>query len=426
MARLGFIAVCMFSLTLGKLSQGWVDDDDTQWKVIDKFCFVEEGGKIIANVKTNSSYQNQYMALYYNKPFDGFEAVYRSEMACADKLRYATKVIPLHNLSKDYTIAVTGQIQRWWWVAFANCESKGNPAVYDEGVFVDEYSLHFTNPGGKFTAEFSYAYHGIFECQIFMLLLFIILLPIILFTRYRLSNAPTDKDGPVKSMSALAFVVFLHFVATCIILGHLDTYSSDGVGMPMSEEFYTLFKVVLHVVFMDMLLNMSLGLWIDQAQYRSRRIVVEILVVYVIASVGLLAYEYTVFDPVVDVYVWLSPPGTLIAFMRVLLGLWFARNLFNTYRADKRSGEKGRIYTGLGFTGLVWFPLLMFLLAIDAATGEWYKMRILVIIDELFTGFSYVVLFLVLYANSAIYEAPDNKAFTGIPMTQNDDDDRAV
>lgn len=385
-----FIAV-LASLVAGKKIEGSLPfAEGEMWKPIGRFCFIDSGGAFYLNI--TSDLDSQEVLFYHDMPETGFEKIWSTEMSCQKKRDLASTKIAMSSIGQDanYQVKVAGVIPRWWWVVFANCEV--NPRGF-EGLQVPEYSIEFLNPGGKFRAQFSYTDYGVYEFSICSLIVLLAIIPITAFMSYRFYKQP-DKIIASWSLRHLCMIEFFHLFAICLLLAHLDTFSSDGVGLPIVEHIYLFMSCFCQAWLIYLFVSIGKGAYIDHNEYVSgskQRSTFELLAAYVIVVTILLSYEYTVYDDLIEVYVYNTDVGTALCVFRVLYALYFVGCLVRTFcdQTDDRA-HKSMYYISIGVMGTLWILSLPLLVFISSQLDEWNQKRVLFPTEEFFQLMTYI------------------------------------
>lgn len=459
------------SLAGAMVCEGDVLDSDNQWKLICSFNYEMTGGLAEFNITSlHPYYRHQVVALYHDFESGGFADIAKTTKNCADKLKLAKRVTPINAIGKTgFTVRIISKARaRFWYVVIANCGGPGVEDVYDydnydeedlaemmaqkqiiynswdpsdpesshpnvdalgpthkifrqEGIYIRNYKFHLTNDGGKFKKEFSYSDQGIFEAEIFCLIVLLFLLPLSFYLHYKLSTA--NKLNAAASLRWIMWLEWIAFVDTAVMIAHLDVYSRDGIGLPVVLVLSELINAAIHYAFMAVFCLMAKGMWLDPKQFnvKEQRGVMEIMGIYLVLTALLLWHAFTIDDPVADDYVYNTIPGYIIAAMRTVLAFWFLVSLsLHFYRLpDKYVNYQANkfVYASVGVVGFFWLLSPLLLVLLGQFHYHWERKRYMVVCEELLTLLALAWMNPILYCNSQRQNVEDSNTkdgFTGV------------
>lgn len=278
------------------------------WIFLDKFCFDDTGisGKIAIDLQSNRRLPEHFVVGLYDDQRISWEEVYHSDLTCHQRLKHArTTVTPNAPMALHRSITVDEKVRpRWWYVVAATCGPNSDDGR-DRPLLEIDYSLHFTNVGGLWQAEFSWDEQGLLQCYaaccvlcLVWLALYLADLRVAIRNARRLHSAPFVVVGVLVAVSSSFSLSLLHYTV----------YASDGVGL----EWARVLGVVSHVGFQ--LGSIVFGVAMAKGWTLSNEALrtdpkFALLVGSLIAIEGLAYFwHYNIQDPARSIYIFNSPP----------------------------------------------------------------------------------------------------------------------
>lgn len=358
----------LFLCAEAMIQKGNFQATNTQWEYVAKFCFDTTGGTTIIDFDPSTSVAGQQVFLYDDLP-DGFPSLYDSGNSCPYKRELSNPNVRIYtNLSVPaggYVFNMFGMRPRWWYLVVANCDGP-------EQVNLD-YTVTFTNKGGKYSTQFSFDEQGIFEAQIFTLICVIIL--IFLFG-YSFKVQYSQNLRTHQLHAVMLAVMSLEFISLIMQLIHSSAYADDGVGHPNVLHAGFFFELLPKVWVTSLLVFIAKGWLISVGRLQDGviRSISEIMVLYLGVTITLYAWSFYLDDPIHLQSVYQTTPGVILVSLRVIIFAWFISCLYATWRVE-RNERKKRFYVGFFFVGLIYFFTLPTALVLANHVADWYQRK---------------------------------------------------
>jgi len=390
---LGFWSLLLLVPTLAKVSTGRFYSDNNQWALIDSFCADSTGGEVkLTQFSHSVYYPNQTIAVYHDLDdvVGGFPQLYKQHSSCQSKVAQAAKSFDLSRLEDDEGIVLipTTVVPRWWYVVVANCEIGG---PHGEGVGLINYNITWTNTNNgeisRFTYHFSKDQEGMFEMSIFSLIMLILLIPCAVFLYCRLKKDESDLAHKVVGLVLAALTV--HFFAVVFKIAHYDAYSYDGMGVPGVDDFAIVLDAIRELILVFMFIIVSKGMFISSETLRGMRAVLEVMFLYLCATIGLLYWAYSEIDPALQMYAYQSDAGVCLVLLRVLTLFWFLSSLQTSWRRERQQFKR-TFYICFAVFGMLWFLILPITVVVAELLDSWHRKKTVYILEQLFAFITYI------------------------------------
>lgn len=344
MMRLMLAFAFLLAPVIGKVTYGSIYSNETQFLLVEKFCFHPGGGELIMEWKEDARTRPGQKWLFFHDLDDGFPAIYNTGNSCPYKANLAVQEVLTSTSNAKFV--VQGIRPRWWYIVLANCDNEEIP----QQLSLEYFHLTLVNEGGKFQRHFSVDEEGVFETLIFGLLVIMILGALFVFSYRKTRN---DKETRVEQVHALMiFVCAVEFLSICLQMSHRSGYADDGIGHPGLVDFVVFLNLIPEMLVVGLIIFISKGyqisaMRIDESSLRS---VVEVMVVYFGACIAVSTWSFKQTDVVLMLTIYQTPPGTILTILRVVIFLWFLSNLNSTWRNERNTNKKA-FYLGFMFFG---------------------------------------------------------------------------
>lgn len=136
-----------------------------------------------------------------------------------------------------------------------------------------------------------------------------------------------------------------------------DAYAADGIGKVGVDDFGLALEQIPQLLLVALFICVGKGLYISTQTIKDVRSVVEVMVLYLIASIVLLYWSYTQENIATSEYAYLTAPGMCIIVLRLVTLLWFLSCFQATWRQE-RMQYKRNFYLGFGLFGAMFFLAL--------------------------------------------------------------------
>ncbi|KAJ9574659.1 hypothetical protein L9F63_008191 [Diploptera punctata] len=387
--QLVLLVMCpMFHFGYSKYVEGHIVTAEN-WAFVARFCFLSEEGQFEYYIEYESEYAVQNILLYYDSKTQ-WPAVYKSGKTCLQK--EAVLNITLHQIvnltaSSPYNLA-SGCVyynnrthdrrgwlrchnarrfrsarERWWFLAVSNCNGT-------KGLNMRYKFLMTNGPPGDywhehFSADEFYILPNLMASSIAYLLL---ILAVVMCT------------VELKSRQ-LFHTTYKLFVASVLLqeLGNVFQsiayikYAFNGVGFPRTKTLGRLCESASETVYLLLLLLLAKGFTVTRGRLRLASSVklTIFMCLYIVTYMVLFIYERLFFDPGEVLYMYESPAGYGLIFLRVIAWWMF---VYSTIFTLKHYPEKARFYYPFNIVGTLWFMAgPAFILAANNLIDKWVR-----------------------------------------------------
>ncbi|XP_046383046.1 transmembrane protein 145-like isoform X2 [Ischnura elegans] len=363
------------------------------WAFVARFCFLSAEGKFEYGLEYDKDYAVQNLLLYYDT-IHQWPSVYKTNKSCLEKesvLNIAqnqvinlTTELPKHSgciesLSGGKSVWVCHNIrsfrssrERWWFIAFSNCNST-------KGLNVRYKFLMTNGPPGDFWSEhFSADEFYILPilmafsvCYMFMILSVVIFAVELrsrqlLHTTYKIYTFSVVLQGWGVSMLSIAVVQFAH----------------DGVGFPSVKTFGQMLESGSEISFLLVLLLLAKGYTVTRGRLKASG-AAKLAVFMTFCSIThacLFLYQSMFFDPGEVLYLYESPPGYGLIFLRLMAWWMFVYSIVFTL---KHYPEKSPFYYPFNLVGTIWFVAgPIFIIIANNCIDKWVRETVVCAVEH--------------------------------------------
>jgi len=261
---------------------------------------------------------------------------------------------------------IDSKAPHFWYMAISNCNASAAGKTW-----AAQYSIHATNPGGRFSAEF-----GINEQQLLGLYLtftFFFYLPLLAVHAYGVVKLRAV-DAITMVVKAITAYLVLQFVASLFIFVHWAVFANDGFGINTLNRFGDVLQALAEILLTVLLLAMSQGWGISSLTFRDPNAIKAAAVAVTLAYLVLLFWRIAGESPESTLYYYESVAGGLALALRCLLCIYFVVSLRLTFREESNPKTRN-FYTMFGSLYGFWFLVLVFIVLIGAAVPPVYRER---------------------------------------------------
>jgi len=238
-------------------------------------------------------------------------------------------------------------------------------------MWVAQYDIHATNPGGWFTKEF-----GINEQQLlglYMAFTFFFYVPLLFVHLYGL--AKLHRVGAITMIvKAITAYIVLQLVGSFCIFIHWVLFAKNGFGVTSVNRIGDVLQALADILLTVLLLAMSQGWGISSLTFRDPNAIKAAAVAVTLAYLVLLFWRIAGEAPESTLYYYESVAGGLALTLRCLLCVYFVVSLRLTYREESNPKTRN-FYVAFGSLYGFWFLVLVFIVLIAAATPPVYRER---------------------------------------------------
>lgn len=389
---LSVLAVCH-----SKVVDGVIFKENTQWEFLAKFVFKKGGEGTYLNVKANEfdgekAGLGQNILLYHDVE-NGFPSVWESGRSCRYKESKAERVVPISSLSGEgITWSPKNTIPRHWYIAISNCNPTNNATLITrevEQAVHASYTITFKNGGAKFRGHFSDDTTGVFEaCIVF----FILLAVLVAMYAYSFLFMVKDRANMARTIVLIGGTgVFVHFFANLLEVAHLDSYSNDGIGIPSLHSAVLFLEQVPEIIFMTLMLLLAKGSFISSPEIQSQRGLIEVVTVYSVLVVAMIAWGIASLNDVYEEYLYSTPFGVTVIVARMIVFFIFVSTIWQT-RSRESLEVKRRFYLMFLFFGVYFFLTLPVSVLLASAFPHYHVKKADYIMANIFDiiGYSFV------------------------------------
>jgi len=251
----------------------------------------------------------------------------------------------------------------FWYFAVADC------AANSQGLDL-KYSISYINPGNFWWAQFSYDEQGIPQMYLFFSLYYLLLLIMQIRAAIRLHQI--DSLHPIVRI--LSVTVIVHFLSCVTSLIHYLVYGGDGVGAPGLKGLGELLSICAQILIMFICILVGKGWTITTNYLNDKLVIIAVTVLYFVAHLSLMIWDYVGRDPASTLYFYDSVPGLIVILLRLGLTCWFLWCLRTTIQLEGLM-EKKNFYVYFGGSFTLWFLLLPSIVAFALILEPWFRMR---------------------------------------------------
>jgi len=379
-----FCLICLLPWSAdAKTISGQIRKENTQWEYLGKFVFqaTSEGQEnTFIHVQADEDflshrfYASGQKILLYHETDDGFPMVWGSQRSCQYKVSKAKREIKISDIKKGNiynwkTWQPTQVIPRWWYIAIANCDNdpnkqdsrsdKRNRSDYPVPIPVTRYGISatykivFRNGDSKFRGHFNSDETGIFEACIVFFCVLLLLVGMYGFSFYKLTQF--DSGNMARSVILIGLsAVTIHFFANIFALAHYDAYSTDGTGLPSLFTFVLFLEQVPEIIIITLCLYVAKGIFTSAVEIQSNRGIMEVVVVYSIVVVTMLAWALNSENDVVDNDYLETPAGVVLMVARFVILTVFLTTIYERHSLESLE-VKRRFYKMFAVFGVCFF-----------------------------------------------------------------------
>ncbi|PNF18018.1 hypothetical protein B7P43_G12644 [Cryptotermes secundus] len=253
--------------------------------------------------------------------------------------------------------------ERWWFLAISNCNAT-------KGLNL-RYKFLMTNgpPGDYWHEHFSADEFYILPNLMASCIAYLLMILAIVMCTVEL------KARQLFHMTYKLFVasVLLQELGNILQSAAYIKYALDGIGFPRTKTLGRVCESASEIVYLLLLLLLAKGFTVTRGRLRlaSSIKLTIFMCLYVVTYTVLFVYERQFFDPGEVLYLYESPPGYGIIFLRIIAWWMF---MYSTIFTLKHYPEKARFYYPFNIVGTLWFmagPL--FILAANNLIDKWVR-----------------------------------------------------
>eukprot|EP00731_Ephydatia_muelleri_P030155 Em0021g678a len=272
------------------------------------------------------------------------------------------------------------QFSQWirphfWFVVYADPFTCGTEEPATNHVI--EYTLVFLNPDSNqmATDHFGEEQRGLLTFYCILLVVYIAGVALYVHTVWR----TIKKRGPMhETLKMLSVAMGLHFASTLLMFLYLWSFSFDGEGLQFLETFSALLEELAQCHTVWMLLGLSAGwtlhLTADIRDNGQLMVTATLTLLHVI----LVLWERSYKESHYTFHIHESPPGWLMAVLRLVLVALFANNLHDTVERE-RSTLKKDFYRSFSIWCYLWFLSFPALMVLTMVLPEYWRHRAMTI-----------------------------------------------
>eukprot|EP01104_Vermistella_antarctica_P020321 TRINITY_DN865_c0_g1_i2.p1 TRINITY_DN865_c0_g1~~TRINITY_DN865_c0_g1_i2.p1 ORF type:complete len:217 (-),score=37.35 TRINITY_DN865_c0_g1_i2:70-720(-) len=185
-------------------------------------------------------------------------------------------------------------------------------------------------------------------------------------------------------------------------------YSDNGKGILGLVGVAQALDLISTFIFMLTVTVIAKGWAISSMRLSHRRTLVVVFSLVLVAYVGFFIWSQFYFSEESTLYIYESIPGYGVLTMRFVTLVYFLAELCRTYRSEEQK-DKRTFYVVFGVFYTVWFLCLPVVVIIASLCSEWYRDKLITIINLTITTVAYSSLVFLLWPSRA------NKYFTIVP-----------
>ncbi|KAJ4444911.1 hypothetical protein ANN_06710, partial [Periplaneta americana] len=356
------------------------------WAFVARFCFLSEEGQFEYMIEYEAEYAVQNLLLYYDSA-NQWPAVYKTQKTCLQKesvlnvtlhqvvnLTVETRLSSgciFRNDSQTKRALITchsvrrfrSARERWWFLAISNCNAtKGLNVWYrflmTNGPPGDYWHEHFS------ADEFYILPNLLASCVAYLLMILAIIMCTVELKSRQLFHT---------TYKLFVVSVLLQETGNIFQTAAYIKYALDGVGFPRTKTFGRLCESASETIFLLLLLLLGKGFTVTRGRLRlaSSIKLTIFMCLYIVTYTVLFVYERHFFDPGEVLYLYESPPGYGLIFLRVIAWWMF---VYSTIFTLKHYPEKARFYYPFNIMGTLWFMAgPAFILAANSLIDKWVR-----------------------------------------------------
>jgi hypothetical protein len=375
------LAVMLSSQTVSSKVVSETIKSANAWSLVSRFCFeampegspentpgVQDDGEGIFRVTTTFKKKDRISVSLFFDTKDEWLDAYTStatELMCKQRQDLATKTYDMWKSMQctdrdctDYTplpwftddsvlptdeVTVTREFQfrgvtrRWFYVVVSNCDSSClvevgdgassdssdvSPFGYCHGDLDLSYEFTMLNGVGSNNMHFSADEIGVLTLSQLMFSLTCVSLILMAFIRSKLIHRKKFHT----TVSMLMVSIFLAFLQTLLAMIHYNRYSEDGVGIPTVLLTSQYIGVINDTLFTTLLILLAKGWTIVRRKISPQgRVKLSMFVTaHLCLSVLAITWSQYGYDVAKVSYMYESPPGQMIMYMKIVSGGWFS------------------------------------------------------------------------------------------------------
>ncbi|XP_071441224.1 transmembrane protein 145-like isoform X2 [Hetaerina americana] len=352
-----------------KFVEGHLVTSET-WAFVARFCFLSTEGKFEYGLEYEKGYAVQNLLLYYDS-IQQWPSVYKTNKSCLEKesvlsiaqnqIINLTTELPKHSgcierLTEGKSVWVCHNVrsfmssrERWWFIAFSNCNST-------KGLNV-RYKFLMTNgpPGDLWSEHFSADEYYILPILLaFCISYMLMILCVVIFA------------GWGVSMQSVSVVQFAH----------------DGIGFPAIRIFGRMLESGSEISFLLVLLLLAKGYTVTRGRLKAAG-AAKLAVFMTFCSIThacLFFYQSMFFDPAEVLYLYESPPGYGLIFLRLMAWWMFVYSIVFTL---KHYPEKSPFYYPFNLLGTIWFVAgPIFIIIANNCIDKWVRETVVCAVEH--------------------------------------------
>jgi len=409
----------------GGIVEGVYRGSDT-WLYLDRFVFVpastedDKGLMTITLDFPDANTSNPALMLFYKgdeeqgvqREFGLWERAYSTDLLCEEKALVAQQkggiYIPLPGnrpltryvdeegvprWSVTVTTRMTTNRARWMFITVGNCQP-GCGSQYCSNSLDFRYNMTLTNGSGS-SRYFSGEKFWFHETAILFVVLYALLTPVMLHTRYALIKERKYHHSVVL----LVFSIVTSAASSACYLAFYSSFASSGYESRGVMHAAVVFELLGDFSLLLMTILVAKGWTIVRRKISAlgRVRIATYMTLYVVASAACWIYYLEFSDPAEILYLYATIPGMILVFLRIFALGWFSYAMHVTrrkYRQKRHFYQKYWVFVG------AWIFTLPVLVALNNIVEMWYRDKIVNLLAHLSTFVCQAVL-IVMYSPQA-------------------------
>ncbi|EGG17507.1 glycosyltransferase [Cavenderia fasciculata] len=360
----------------------------SNWVFIDKFCISDDGATVSLNVDFGTS-RTTKLLLYSDSP-KNWGKVQSRDLSCYEKIGAASTVIGWNSTLLGRVVPVNQQRDRWWYVAFANCERIPTSVIAPQ-INISSYEIVFKNQGDGFDRAISADQHGIPQTQLFFFIFYLMMLICVAINILFLWRRQLE-----SSVMRLFFVVVLiKAFGLFISLIYWGIYLKEDHGNNQIYVAGFTFDVISRAFFILVLLLLAQG-WTISHHYGSvvsRAVSAIIFVCFLIASVCIYLVPNATYMPLKTyVFYYDTVPGYILLAMFLCIFGWFLCTVCRSSSKHNHDILKKRFFQTIAAVFSFWFILLPVVIITSHFLNNWVRCRAVTIFSLVIDAVFYIIL----------------------------------
>jgi len=191
-----------------------------------------------------------------------------------------------------------------------------------------------------------------------------------------------------KVLGFLFCIAVIHFFSIVCELGHRDAYAVDGIGHPYLDDLSIALDAIVELCFVCLFIVVAKGLYISSSSIRGLRSVIQIMALYIVATLGLLFWAYGRFNPGLTFTIYQSGAGILLVSLRIATFLWLLTSVQTSWKREHNEKKRG-FYVWFTLFAFLWFLSFPALVLTSVLLSTWNRRRFVWIMLEIVLLFTY-------------------------------------